>query len=165
MRIGLLSDSHGASLRLAAAVGMLAARGARTLIHCGDIDDAACLDVLAASGVSVHVTAGNMDRAFSGLEAACAQRGLIFGRRSVELRLDDGRWLAAMHGHDETLVEECIAGGQFAFLCLGHTHRRRDELVRGVRVINPGAIFRAHPPSAALLDTEGDRVEFIDLPA
>ena len=59
-------------------------------------------------------------------------------------------------------------GGQFPYVCHGHTHRLRDDRIGDVRVINPGALN--HPrnprhPTIAVLDTATDTLTIHDLPA
>ena len=59
-----------------------------------------------------------------------------------------------------------IASGQFPWVCHGHTHRTRDERIGKVRVINPGALKSPRDPrhpTVAVLDTEADMLEFIEL--
>jgi predicted phosphodiesterase len=73
-----------------------------------------------------------------------------------------GRKLAFTHGHLPRLVQEAMQTGA-DYLLHGHTHEVRDERICGVRVINPGALFRAARYTAALLDPEADRLEFIEI--
>ncbi|MFW6154004.1 MAG: metallophosphoesterase family protein [Planctomycetota bacterium] len=163
MNIGLVSDSHGQAGRLGRAVGELVERGAEAIVHCGDLGSLRCVRALGAAGVPTWATAGNMDRHVAHLAGVAAHSGVTFGRRSAELDLGDGRYLVAVHGHDEDLLAELIGGGQFAYVCHGHTHRRRDDHVGAVHVINPGAVQRAVPHSAALLDTQTDTVTFLEV--
>ena len=49
-------------------------------------------------------------------------------------------------------------------LFTGHTHVARDEQVGHVRVINPGAVYRASIPSCAILDTQdNDSLNYLPL--
>ena len=163
MKIGLVSDSHGKADRLGLAVRELVERGAEAIIHCGDLGSTQCLRALAEGGVPSWATAGNMDRRVPHLAEVAAHSRVTFGRRYVELDLGDGRHLVALHGHEAALLDELITGGQFPYICHGHTHCRRDEHIGAVHVINPGAIQRAAVHSAALLDTEADTVAFLDV--
>jgi len=166
MKIGIVSDSHGKVLRLRAALNALAARGAQVIVHCGDVGGAECIDALAEAGLDAYVVAGNMDRDVWRLQQAALTGGLKFSSEVIEVPLGDGRCLLATHGHDERVLGELIAGGQFPYICRGHTHSFSDERRGGVRVINPGALLHPRSPrraTAALLDTEQDTLERIDL--
>ena len=165
MKIGILSDSHGKAERMAAALEIFSDRGVDAIVHCGDAGSVECIAMLGVAGVAACAVAGNMDRRRKRAMAATAQRcGVAFSTSFVEV--GGGQFLVATHGHDAALLDELIAGEQFLYVCHGHTHRVRDERVGKVRVINPGAL--AHPrdprhPTVAILDTETDALEHIDL--
>jgi putative phosphoesterase len=163
MKIGILSDSHGQCDRLGRAVEVLVQRGADVVLHCGDIGHDDCVRLLAGSGKPVYAVCGNVDRDVTQMMALAAECGVDLHWEVIEVPLGNGQYLVATHGHDSRLVEELLAGQQFPYLCLGHSHRRRDERVGLMRVINPGALHRARPYTMALLDTAADRVEFIEL--
>lgn len=164
MKIGLVSDSHGDGARLARALAMLIEHGAEAIVHCGDIGSDECIRLLGAVGVPAWAVAGNMDRHLPHLARTAAGVGVQFHEQTVELPLSDGRFLIATHGNDERLMGELAAGRQFAYFCHGHTHRRRDQRLGNMRIINPGALHRAHPHSAALLNTETDELNFYEVP-
>jgi putative phosphoesterase len=164
MRIGLVSDSHGKVDRLGRAMECLAAVGVDAIVHCGDIGSVKCMQALAAAGVPAYAVAGNMDRHLDDLAVEAATLGIRFSPRTVEVPLGDGQYLVATHGHREDVLRELIGGGQFPYVCHGHTHRRRDEHVGDVRVLNPGAL--RHPrcgnaPAVMLLDTDRDELTVI----
>ena len=163
MKVGILSDSHGKTPRLRKALMLLKSRGVQAVVHCGDLGGVRDLEELATAGVPVYVVLGNMDRHLQELVEAAQQLGVTLAPEVLEAPLDDGRVLLATHGHDESLLRELISEGRFPYLCHGHTPRRRDERIGPVRVINPGALYRGHPPSLAVLDTSSDQLEFVDL--
>lgn len=165
MKIGIVSDTHGREKTLQKAVTLLLARGAETIVHCGDIGSARCLEILAESDLKVYAVAGNMDRHAEDLEQAAQQAGVTFAWETVELPLGDGQYLVATHGHLEGILRELLVGQRFPYVCHGHTHVARDERVGKVRVINPGAIFhpRRGSPTVALLDTDSDSVDFLSV--
>ena len=167
MKVGIVSDSHGRESRLAAALEVLVARGAEVVVHCGDIGSVECVWCLGAAGVPAYAVAGNMDRHADVLAAAAVQCGVNFSEAAVEVPLGDGSYLAATHGADQDLLAELTCGGQFPYVCHGHTHRARSERIGGTRVINPGALAHGRKPrrpTAALLDTDTDTVEHIRVP-
>lgn len=167
MRIGIVSDTHGKSKRLAAALDLLARRGAEIVIHCGDIlepDDVARLGRFPGRA---YLTFGNMDRhALEKLSEAARRATMTCAADFLTVPLGDGRHLAATHGNLETLLEELIRGGQYAYVCHGHTHQQRDERFGPTRVLNPGALY--HPregkePSVCLLDVPTDTADFLNV--
>ncbi len=166
MRIGIVSDSHGKVHRLGRALEALAGRNVEVVVHCGDVGSEACIELLALSNVEVYAVAGNLDRHVDSLRKAAEVHRVHFATEVIEVPLEDGRYLVVTHGHDGAVLEELIAGGQFPYICRGHTHRFRDERRGAVRIINPGALrFPRDPrhPTAALLDTKSDILERIDL--
>ena len=166
MKIGLVSDSHGHRIRLAAAIDLLISRGAEAVVHCGDIGSPACLGTLAAAPVLAYAVAGNVDQLLAA--AGTVPAAVTFSPVTVEVRIAPETYLVATHGHQHGLVSSLIAGGQFAYVCHGHTHSIRDERIDGVRVICPGALTRPRAPAqptCALLDTACDTLEFIEVPA
>ena len=167
MRIGIVSDSHGQTSRLHRALALLAEAGAQQIIHCGDVGSTDCVDVLSQCGLPAHLVAGNMDRYVLHLSRTAARCGLDIDPRTVEVAIGDSQHLVATHGHHGHLLDELIAGGQFPYVCHGHTHRLRDERIGPVRVINPGALHHPrdpHHPTVALLDTDADDLQVVDVP-
>ncbi|MBN1941684.1 MAG: YfcE family phosphodiesterase [Phycisphaerae bacterium] len=167
MRIGILSDTHGKSKRLTKALDMLALRGAEVLVHCGDVLEAGDVTQLGGFPGPAYLTAGNMDRhGMRSLAEAARAACVHFAADFLAVELGDGRHLAVTHGHHETLLEELIRGGQYAYVCHGHSHRRRDERFGPTRVLNPGALY--HPrgrdgETILLLDVHADAAEFLRL--
>ena len=146
MHLGILSDSHAQADRTRRALQALQAAGATRFIHCGDVETEQVLDQLA--GLDAHVVFGNCDPARA-LGRYARDIGLQvhhpMGRMDV-----DGHTLAFTHGDDPDLMQAALDEGVH-FLLHGHTHLRRDTRMGGTRVINPGALHRANPFTAALL--------------
>jgi hypothetical protein len=166
MKIGIVSDSHGRTNRLKAAVEAMRRHGVEAVVHCGDLIGPEAIDALAKAGTPVYAVAGNMDHNIAPLAQAAERQGVTFSGEVVEVPLGQDRFLVATHGNDQEILGELIAGRQFPYVCHGHTHCRRDERVDHVRVINPGALNHPkHPnyPSAAVLDTETDSLEWLQI--
>jgi putative phosphoesterase len=167
MRIGLISDSHGKTRRLRAALELLAMRGVDAIVHCGDICCLKSLRLLAGTGIPAWLVAGNMDRDLQHQLKAMAQGSTVtFWYSTVEVPLDNGEHLVATHGDSEDLLDELIQGQRFPYVCHGHTHRARDLRIGDVRVICPGAISAPRHPrvaTAAILDTASDTLAFYDI--
>jgi putative phosphoesterase len=162
MLVGILSDSHGRFAATKAAVDALRAREAQYLIHCGDVGGEDILDLLAGEGQGAAFVFGNNDyerrelaRHARSIDVTCLES---FGTVSL-----DGKSFAVTHGDDVRFVRRVLQDQSSDYLLLGHTHLPRDERAGRVRVINPGALHRAAVKSVALLDTNADRLEFIEL--
>jgi putative phosphoesterase len=164
MLIGLLSDSHANTHALKRGVSLLMQEGAEVLVHCGDIDAVDHVSILAHAGAPAYLVAGNMDRPTGKLAKEAKKCGVQFAANFIEVPLGEGEYLIALHGDNEQLLIELVEGGQFPYICHGHTHQCADQTFGTVRVICPGAL--AHPrkpkyPTVAILDTESDTVRFI----
>jgi hypothetical protein len=163
MLLGIVSDSHGKSHRLAKALELLASRGAKAVVHCGDIITAGDVDKLAAFDGPTYLVGGNMDQRHLGdIEDAARRSGVYFAADFITVPLGDNNYLAVTHGDIESLLEELACGGQFIYVCHGHTHRRRDDRFGRTRVLNPGSLYHplpSHHYTVLLLDTETDTIE------
>jgi hypothetical protein len=165
MLIGIVSDSHGHDQRLGRALEQLRQRGAETVVHCGDIDSPEAVARLGGCGMEAYLVAGNVDRRhIEELAEAAEEAGVEFSEESLHIDLEDGERLALTHGHLDTLLEGLVRGGQFRYVCHGHSHRRRDERFGSTRVINPGSLHKpksGHEYTVALLDTRTDQLEWL----
>jgi len=164
MKIGIVSDSHGRSARLASALKALIAGGAETIVHCGDVGSVECVELLGSTGAAAYMIPGNMDRHPERLEEAARRCGVNFAWEVITVPIGENKYLAAAHGHDGGVLDKLIAAGQFPYVCHGHTHSRRDTRIGDVRVINPGALHNARRYTAALLDTDAATLEYIEIP-
>jgi len=164
MIIGIVSDTHGDVMQLTHALEVFSHHQVQTIVHCGDVGSIECLRVLAKAAPKVYVVAGNMDRHAEELAAESLRLGIDFAWEAIQVPLDDERSLVATHGHDHKLLGELITDRQFPYVCHGHTHKTRDEVIDGVRVINPGALHNAKVHTLALLNTETDILEHIIVP-
>lgn len=159
MRVGLLSDSHGRAERTERAVDALLAAGADMLIHAGDIETEQVLDCLA--GHNAHIVWGNCDWDRAGLERYARDIGIAVHGDAGEVEADGVR-IAFTHGHLPAALRTAMASGA-PYLVHGHTHERRDEVVDGVRIINPGALHRARPFTVAVLAPKSGELRTIEV--
>ena len=167
MLIGIVSDTHGKTKRLAKAMQILIGNGVETLVHCGDIVSVKCVEQLATWPGEVYLVAGNMDRPhLDEIEQAAEANGIHFARNFITVPIEDDAYLAATHGHLETLMVEWLELERFQYVCHGHTHCRRDEQIGTTRVLNPGALHNPKEPkcpTVLILDTKIDTVEEIEI--
>lgn len=153
MKIGVLSDTHGHHQRAINALELLRANKVEELIHCGDVGSDLVLDLLLEqqeSGIPVTVVPGNVDEWDPGIMLYARKLGFSFHR--VARRPIGDTQLAVFHGHDPKQMDALLSEPDLDLLLTGHSHVARDEQVGSVRVINPGAVFRASVPSVAVLD-------------
>jgi putative phosphoesterase len=140
-----MSDTHGRRVLTRTAVTLFDALGVAHIIHCGDVGGMAVFDELAG-------------RPFAYLAAIGAEPP-----ESIPLLLDiDGKRFAVFHGHEPAFKDAAFAL-DVDYILHGHTHVTRDERVNGRRIINPGAMHRARPPTVATLNTTCDELTFHDL--
>jgi putative phosphoesterase len=156
MLIAILSDTHDRTEPLVRALHLLRGRGPHFYIHCGDVGGQRVLDQLA--GLPCTFIWGNNDFDVASLQDYATRLGLTCAGRRAELTLD-GKTFFVTHGDDTRAKLAAIAGQQFDYVLQGHTHVFSDETIGRTRVINPGALHRANPKTAALLDTESGRLE------
>ena len=165
MKVGLISDTHNHLRESRRALDLLLARGARHLVHCGDVGEDV-VDLLSAvcleHGIRAHVAVGNCDRAHledapflaspAGIERAEAPEFVLAGKRCL-----------ALHGDNETRLEEALAAGTYDYVFTGHSHAPADQRIGTTRRLNPGSPVRPRrgPPTVALLDLETDLVDWL----
>lgn len=167
MKIGLLSDTHNHLPETRRALDLLAAHGARHLIHCGDAGEDV-IDLLSAvcreQGIRAHVAMGNCDR-HHGADARFAPQpeGVECGEM-LEFILC-GKRCAVLHGHDDKRLAQAVTSGNFDYVFTGHTHRPSNKLSGATRLLNPGSLARSRggPPTVAILDLATDEVAWIPL--
>lgn len=167
MLIGLMSDTHGYEDRARRAAAILLDQGVEHVFHCGDIGTEAVLvelaEILGANRIPVDAVLGNTDYQyqpllqFPGRETGVTVHGYTF---KTEL---DGKRIAVYHGHEPRIVPDMVRSGAFDFVFCGHTHVAEDRTEGDVRIINPGAVFRAAVPSVATLDTRTGELNILPL--
>jgi putative phosphoesterase len=162
MRLGIISDTHD---RLdAARAGFYALRdaGADYYLHCGDVGQQRILDLFA--GLPMSFVWGNNDWDLPELTRYAVHLGLKCHDRFADLSFE-GLSVAMTHGDDMKIVRQVLQDQSHDYLLLGHSHEKRDERVGRVRIINPGALYRAREKSVAVLDTRKDELRFIPIRA
>ena len=159
MLIGILSDSHGDSAATAAAVRLLEARGAKHLVHCGDICGEQVLDELA--GHSCTFVWGNCDSPGPTMRKYVLALGLTWPEPPVILELAAKR-IAVFHGHERTFYAAADRD-DLDYVLYGHTHKYADRREGRIRFINPGALHRARIKTVAMLNLKTDKLEFLRL--
>ena len=160
MKIGIVSDSHGAAGVLRRALSILTEHEVQVVVHCGDIGSSECITALSETNVPAYAVAGNMDRNPRKMQIQADNDRVRFNTDTVLVPLDGGKYLAATHGNNPHIMAGLLKDARVNYICHGHTHRTRNEKIGTTRIINPGALIHAHPPTAAILDTDADTVEY-----
>jgi putative phosphoesterase len=158
MLLGILSDTHGKSDITHTAVRALLDRGAEYFVHCGDVGSTDVLDALA--GHPAMFVFGNTDYNRAELEKYAGIIGVACGQTRGKLAFA-GKTAVVTHGDDSRIVQRVLADQQVDYLFLGHTHQQLDQREGKVRIINPGALYRANVKTVAILDTVKDELAFI----
>jgi putative phosphoesterase len=161
MRIGIVSDTHDQRGHVRTALEMLRQRQVGLVLHCGDIEEPATVELF--RGLTMHFVFGNCDHDRELLRQAMQDIGAVLHEPFGDLELE-GRKIAFLHGDDSRLLRDLETSGHFDFLFHGHTHQAGERRAGPTRVINPGALHRARPKSFALLDLAGGTVEQVVLP-
>jgi len=164
MKIGVLSDTHDNLSNLTYVMNTYRERGITTLIHCGDLTS---LDMVSHfTGFRVIYTMGNMDVVTGTIKKRLQKMrddnfaGMVFKGKL------GGVDVAATHSHVDGKVMELVREKRFDWIFHGHTHEKRDEVVRGARIVNPGALggLGREPRTFCIVDLDAEDVEFLKVP-
>lgn|SRR3989338_5354377 len=159
--IALISDTHENEEATAKAVAIIKQRNPELVIHLGDIISPPMLSFF--EGLKMRIIYGNNDGEKLGLRHKAQKLGFEGPFEDIEFT-HKGKKLYAYHGTDANRLNQRIFYGNYDYVLCGHTHQKRDEKVKGTRVINPGALLRCNPYTIAFLDAEKDDVEFVEIP-
>lgn len=164
MKIGVLSDTHDNLSNLTYVLNTYRDRKITTLIHCGDLTS---LDMVShLEGFRVIYTMGNMDVVTGAIKKRLEKMrddnfaGMVFKGKL------GGVDVAATHSHVDGQVIDLVREKRFDWIFHGHTHEKRDEVVRGARIVNPGALggLGKEPRTFSIVDLDAEEVEFIKVP-
>ncbi len=159
-------------------VQALLAAGVDMLIHLGDVGSIEVIDELAVvqpdapgfpgapgsgQNVPAHLVFGNSDWDTGPLGNYAISLGIQVDHPVGRIELDRGE-LVFCHGHQAHVMIEAL-GQDVRYLCHGHTHQASDTRSGTTRIINPGALCRAHRYTVAVLDTSTDGLTFLTVPA
>jgi uncharacterized protein len=160
MKIGVLSDTHDNLSNLISVLETYRGRGIKTLIHCGDLTS---LDMVSHfKGFRLIYTIGNMDVANGAMKKRIEKMNEANYADLVYRGKLNGIPIAVTHSHIDGKVMELVREQRFKWIFHGHTHEKRDEVVRGVRIVNPGALggLGREPRSFCIVDLDAEVVEF-----
>lgn len=157
--LGIISDTHENEEATKKAIGIFREKKIEFGVHCGDIISPPMLEHF--KGLKMKFVFGNNDGEEQGLAEKAKQLGFEIGR---ELEFEHKtKKFYVYHGTKRGILDAAIQSNKYDYILTGHTHLKRDERIGNSRVINPGALFRIHPYTVALLDAEKDKLEFVKI--
>jgi putative phosphoesterase len=128
------------------------------VVHAGDFDSRRALDHVRSLATDLTAVLGNTDP------------GHELDLPTVATLAVDGVEFVVTHGngpgeYDRRVLETVRAhGGEGAVGVAGHTHRPRDDVVEGVRLLNAGSATGANPgdvPTLVEATVEGDDLDVV----
>jgi putative phosphoesterase len=158
MRVGIVSDTHSRYHTVEKTLTLLAEENVEAVLHCGDIEDAETVKLLAA--FPTHFVFGNCDgdrdelrKTMKDVGATCHEPfgSLEFGRFQV----------AWIHGDDQRLFRDLEASGAYDLLFYGHSHQAEAHRTGPMRIVNPGALHRARVKSFVILDSKSGELKTV----
>ncbi|QDT69819.1 phosphodiesterase [Planctomycetes bacterium MalM25] len=161
MLIAIISDTHDDLAMTVTAVELAIQRGAEALFHCGDLSSHEVVAVCSRLRPFYFVF-GNHDadvvpdllQAAQENDACCLEWG-----GCVELC---GVRIGVAHGHMTSDLKPLIEEAP-SYLLTGHTHEPAHFQQGPIQRVCPGALFRATPPTFALLNLLTGETEFIEV--
>lgn len=159
MKIGVIADTHNHVARTERAMEIFVSNGCEVLLHCGDLTSSSIVSI--CRQLPLHFVLGNHDDE-STLTISAAVEGVTNHGELMDMTFESSR-IMMTHGHLRAPLK-AIESAQPDYFLFGHSHVACDRTQNGLRMVNPGALFRIKTPSVAILDTEEASVEFLLVP-
>lgn len=160
MLIGILSDSHGAYSMVRKAMELFSRLGVEHVVHCGDVGGISVLDEMV--GIPCTFVWGNTDVPELISPAYLQAVGLKEPDEGPAMLNLGGKRIAIYHGHESGFAR-APHKLPVDYIFHGHTHRAADSRVGMVRIINPGALYRAPKKTVATLELNNGELRFHEL--
>ena len=136
MIIGVVGDTHNRTDNVEKIIEIFNSNKVTYVFHTGDITQAKTLKRFSRLNCPLFVVYGNNDLEEKGLEEISQEKGFELHKPPFIIE-KGGKTIAIFHEPDD--IEEIINRDFSLDLILhGHTHRYRNEIIKGVRVFNPG---------------------------
>ncbi len=158
MKIGIISDTHDNVDNILKAVSVFKQEGVSYVVHCGDIVAPATLKHF--KGIRLKLVLGNCDGDIQMIKKVCEEMSFEFLGTYSEFS-ESGKTFFVMHKPPDEYAPEKI--GSYDYILHGHTHKKRDEHIKGTHIINPGAHYWHSEGTIAILDIPEDKVKFVKL--
>jgi putative phosphoesterase len=157
--VALISDTHGHAAFTTEALRVLEAFHPIAYLHAGDIGGPEIVRLF-PTDCPCYFVQGNCDNDPEGLADEAASQGHQWCSERGEIQIAH-RQIALLHGDDTRQLETAVASQRFDIVVHGHTHQSRFAQVGETRVVNPGAVYRANPPTVAILNLETLEPQFL----
>ena len=161
MLIAVISDTHDDLAMTAMAVESAIERGAKALIHCGDLCSHEVV-ALCSRLKPFYFVFGNHD---ADVVPSLMQAAREHGARCLEwggfVELAGVR-IGVAHGHMTSDLRPLLED-EPDYVLTGHTHEPAQFMQGKTQRICPGALYRAKPPTFALLNLANGETEFISM--
>ena len=163
MKIGLVSYTHNDQRNIKRALTRFRQEDVTTVLHAGDVTRASILRLF--DGFDLYIARGNMDRD-PGLRPVAESMFGLERFKGLHQMTFDGAHIALTHGDSYHEYQQLVGSQVYDYLIRGHTHKRRDEMIEGTRVINPGALKnpRWQSASCAILNIATGDLTWVKLP-
>lgn len=171
MHIGIISDTHDDLLSVRSAIKIFNERKVKCVLHAGDyVFPGVVKEFKHLNGKLVGVL-GNNDGEILGLSKNFQEIGGKLHGEFCKLELDNLK-IAIYHGTSNGITEAIISCQLYDLVIHGHTHKKRDDKILDVLVLNPGCAHREFPniegeietePSIIIFDTTKISYQFIRL--
>lgn len=163
MLLGLLSDTHDRLPAIDGLIRAMMARGVGMVLHAGDFCSPFALRPVLEHNVALAGVFGRNDGDHEGLRAYAASGlgiELFESPHSMEV---SGQTILLVHDLGDVTARSIE---QHSVVVHGFTHREEMKTRGDTLIVNPGegCGWLYGPPSAAILDLDTRRVEFIQLP-
>jgi len=170
MIICILSDSHDHIPLLDAAVAEAKEKGAKAVLHCGDVVAPSTLKCLNKHHLPVHVIHGNNsgDLYSLGQMATRPDNVLHYHGMDAGVELAGKRIFLVHYPH---YARAMAATGEWDMVCCGHTHKARVDFLPNIQgsktpLVNPGTVggVGSDPSTYIMADLETMAFEVFELP-
>lgn len=160
MLIGIVADTHDNVEMTIKAVEYLKRKKIDLLVHAGDLTSPHMLDFF--TKFQCHFVLGNCDSSCPEMDCRCGELGFEQIKKQCEF-IADGKKFLVFHGNDVPAYRDAVKSGKYNYIIKGHTHFFEDYVRNGIHIINPGSLSHGEETTIAILDTEQDKVERVDL--
>ncbi len=144
-----MSDTHNNVEPTRKALDLFRSHGIVTILHAGDLEDPIMLEYF--QDFNLYLARGNTDYLHAEINRKLSEMGKKPMRIFHEMELDGKNFLLT-HGDDAIFFRQAVASGAYHYIIKGHTHFTEDYVRNNIRVLNPGALFRADEFTVGILD-------------
>lgn len=159
MNLGIISDTHDDLLSLKSAIKIFNERKVSHVIHAGDnLFPGVVKEFKHLNAKLIGILGNNDGEKFGLLKNFQDIDGELHGE-FCDLELDNLK-IAIYHGTNNKMTEAIISSQLYDLVIHGHTHRKRDEKIGDVQVLNPGCAHRDFPNIEGEIETEPSIIIF-----